>query len=607
MHSAGQVTEAARTASLRSLLRHVRAARRGRASSLTADPAVPPPFAGYVALGLGDLCHDLHRRAQSLDPSDGDLLCRYYGLAGPPVPLAEAGAGLGLRTRQVHNRLNRAVRNLAAELPVPPPPGGEPARLEPPRWPGLDELRSRLADRHYAAQLRRALEAGAASPAPVESGPGPGGRPRLSLPTALAQLAADAFGDPQPAAADRPWRRWRLRALAWTTVVAACPSLAVRPAGAAPREPPGSAALPDEVQPLTIAPAATAQALAGAADPVGVAAMLDAAQQALQSVDGPSARCWLTLAEQAMSGVDAAEDGWRSLRASMLRLWVGAESHVGSLRTFDRLRELELLTGPGPDTCLAAFDVSFMLSAFGHIDEALATLHAQRSAIAGLPPDLKPFYSSWLRVRAAIMLQKRAAMRESGDDLEVARRIVARSIEEDQLQGFELHEMDRTAATIDISLGEQADAARRRRSDAAFDRATTVLRRPPPSVVSYDPVRGSIPGSYRTDVRWALASMTLALHTDDPTAFASAATVGLRHWNGLPNAPIVGLALRRLVGKGGERFQLDMPAMAPPAPFTGWDAVFRPSPRILSVVGGQSWVCPSTVTRREAPTPLVIE
>ena len=595
MHSAGEVTESARAASLRALLRHVRAARRGRASSLAADPSVPPPFAGYVALGLGDLCDELHRRAQALDRPDRDLLCRYYGLTGPPLPLAEAAAGLEVRTRQVHNRLNRAVRALAEELPLPLPEGTGPPRLEPPRWPGLHELRSRVADAHYAAQLRRALDAAATAPAPAEAA---GARARLSLPAALAQLAADAFGEVEPDPAVPAWQRWRLRALAWTTVAAACPSLAVRPAGAAPREAPPLDEEQLHSRSLTLAPAAAAGALAGEVDPLAVAALLDAAQQALQSVDGPSARSWLTLAEAAMAGVDPSDDGWRPLRAAMLRLWVGAESHVGSLRTFDRFRELELLAGPGADTCLAAFDVTFMLSAFGHVDEALARLHGQRTAIAGLSPHLKPFYQSWLRVRAAIMLQKRAAMRTSADDLAVARRIVVRSVDEDVLNDFELHEMDRTAATIDVSLGELALAGRRRGADTAFDRATTVLRRPPPSVVAYDPVRGSIPGSYRTDVRWAMASMSLALHTDDPAAFATAAAVGLRHWNGRPHVPIVGLGLRRLVGIGEQRFQLDLPSVAPPAPFSGWDTAFRPSPRILTVVGGRSWVCPSTVTER---------
>ena len=195
------------------------------------------------------------------------------------------------------------------------------------------------------------------------------------------------------------------------------------------------------------------------------------------------------------------------------------------------------------------------------------------------------------------MLQKRAAQRESGDDLHTARRIIARAIDGGDLPEFERHELGRTAATIDVSVGELAMAGRGRGVDAAFDRANDLLRRPPPSVTDYDPVRGSIPGSYRTDLRWAMASMALALHTDDAAAFDRAATVGLRHWNALPNAPIVGLGLRRLVGRGGERFQLDLPAVAAPAPFTGWDAAFRPSPRILAPVDGRSWVCPSAVHR----------
>lgn len=280
----------------------------------------------------------------------------------------------------------------------------------------------------------------------------------------------------------------------------------------------------------------------------------------------------------------------------MLRLWVAAESQVGSLRTFDRFRDLELLAGPGPDACLAAFDVSFMLSAFGHIDEALGTLHRQRSSIDLLEPTRAAFFRSWLRLRAAITLQKRAAARGSGADLAIARRIVARAGSDD-VPEFERHELGRTAATIDLSMGELAQAERRRGVDAAFDRAGDVLRHPPPSVTAYDPVRGSIPGTYRTDLRWAMASMALALHTDDAAAFASAAAVGLRQWNALPNAPIVGLGLRRLVGRGGAHFQLDLPAVVPPAPFTGWDASFRPSPRILVPVNGRSWVCPSTLTR----------
>ena len=610
MHSAGEATVMDRSASLRALLRHVRAARRGRPSSLPATQPVPPPFAGYVGLGLGDLCDELHRQLRSvpgLTGAERDLVRRYFGLTAPPVPLNEAAVGLRsgrgepLRLRQVHNRLARAVDALAAQLPLPDGDSGGPGHLEPPRWPGLGELRSRLFDVHYAGQLRRALAAAAAAAGEGTTAETITGRPRLPLGTALAQLAADAFGDPPPAGDDGapipPWLRWRYRALAWTTVVAACPSLAGRPPGAAPRrheiEDAG-----DARQPLEVASAATATALSGKADPVAVSAMLDAAQQALQAVNGVTARSWLTLAEQAMPR-DPAEDGdsWRPLRATLLRLWVAAESHIGSLRTFDRYRELELLTGPGPDTCLAAFDVSFMLSAFGHIDEALETLHHQRAGIDLLEPTQAAFFRSWVRLRAAIVLHKRAAARSSGDDLATARRIVARAVDEGDLPEFERHELGRTAATIDLSAGELGLAERRRGVDAAFDRAGDVLRRPPPSVTTYDPVRGSIPGTYRTDVRWAMASMSLALHTDDPAIFAYAATVGLRHWNPRPNAPIVGLALRRFVTSGRERFQLDLPAVAPPAPFTGWDADFRPSPRILALVDGRSWVCPSTVTR----------
>lgn len=602
MHSVDSVTAAARAASLRSLLRHVRAARRGRASSL-ADPPLLAPFAGWAALGLGELCDELLRHTAVLEAADRDLLCRYYGLAGPPVALAEAATGMvsargvPLGTRQLHNRLNRAVDAMADRMPAKAPvdADGAPPRLEPPRWPGLSELRSRLADRHYAAQLRRVLAAAGQASSRTETAPG--GRTRVPVATALAQLAADAFGDPQPADDDGepipPWLRWRLRALAWTTAVAACPMLAERPPDAAPRRSAVEADAAAGSEPLVRAPAPAASALTGAPDPEAVAAMLDAAQQALQAVDGLTARSWLTLAEQTLAGTDPADEGWRARRAHLLQLWVAAESHIGSLRTFDRFRDLERLAGPGAYICLAAFDVSFMLSAFGHVDEALTLLHAQRTRLVALPPAQAPFFQNWLRVRAAIVLQKRAAMNASLGDLLIARRIVARTVDEGGLPEFELHEMDRTTATIDLSMGELAVAERRRGADEAFDRAAGALRRRPPSVGAYDPVRGSIPGTYRTDVRWAMAAMASALHTDDAGAFSSAALVGLRHWNALPNAPIVGLAMRRLIGRGGERFQLDIPVMAPPAPFTGWHAGFQPSARILTLVGGRSWVCPS--------------
>jgi hypothetical protein len=329
--------------------------------------------------------------------------------------------------------------------------------------------------------------------------------------------------------------------------------------------------------------------------PGGIEALLDSALAALQAVDGATARACLALAARGLSRFGS--DELLHLRRRALHHEIAVDGHVGALGAFDKARRLELLAGPdSPEVFAATLDVAVMLSVFGHFDEALEVLRRQYARITRLPVGSRATYRQWLRMRVAVTLHKRAVALGRSDDLDLAERILMCDAGDRQRSGPEPADLDRMMAQISLARGELAERYGRRGAATAYQRAAGLLATPPGAVVEFDPNRGSVPGQFRVDVRWALVAMGAAVHTEDRALFERAALVGIGTWNSSPTVPAFGLSLRQMLRHGMASFQLDLPPLGRPAPFTGWDHDFRPPARALSLVGGRSWACPTAVT-----------
>lgn len=574
------------------LLHHVRSARRGRPSS-SSTMAVPAAVAGYLQWDLGDLCAFLLEALRSLPAADAvgvEGVIRCYGLAGAPQRQAavaragHGGAGPPGRTigpRQLQKRMASTLAELAARLPPCPAAPGPSPGLRPPAWPGRRELRRRVRDPAYGERLALALER--AMQGAREDATAAGGRAVVPLPAALRQLHADAFG-PEPLDEGVPsWLRSRQRALAWTTVVAISPRLAVGPGtrGRGRQVAPPAVLAPFPVtgpRALQLGGVLASHQLG----PEQVAQLLDVVQADLSD---PLATYWLAAAKTGLEGLDERPP---ALAVRVLSLRLALEARASALRSFDTYQDLLRLAGRAdPAVLTGAVDLSVMLAGHGYQEHAVEILRRHWAGLAEAGDPSRDMLGPWYRLRAAIALQKRAAGRGTRDDLRSAERTVMRLAEQVDGTGNPITgDVARVRAQVELTRAALGARASRPSSDRALSRAADLLAGPSAASAQWPEAH-----RFRQTVRWALVAMEHALGTHDAGAFEEALGQGASLWNGAPHVPVLGRGLHELAVMGRRRFGIDPPPLVAPAPGSGWDARFRPSPRHLGFVGGRSWVC----------------
>lgn len=591
-----------RVSSLRALLGYLRHAARSCAADTSAG--VPPPFAGYLHGDIAALRRTLAWYVDHLTEVDarGRLaLVGYYGLTGPAqrqaalARAAEELTGRPITVRQLQNHLHAALVALAAVLPdapvgarTPPPSAG---------WPGLAELRVLSTNPRYREHLLTTIVAVRAALPPGQDSASDRGR--LSVAEALHQLEGDiARDDTAIGSGDEQmpsWRRWRLRQLAWATVVAHDPRLASPALGSAspggdttPFAPAQSGDPADLVCPAGPVGAELGRLLAAPKpDPDELERLLDLLLLAMTR-RGAAHLCvrdpapWVrttlaVLADQLAVSPAAVQE---RLRPRLLGLRTTLSGQVGLASIVTDFRELHRSRHTPPDVrATAALEVAVAAGTHGQHDAAISVLRRHRQVINQAAEEHRGFFLRWFALWLASSLAARATCTRSWDDLYAGQRTV------DEVSasatGFGVPDqldLARVNAQVVLAHATLLAVQGRRGAGLLADRAGGLLTAPLPIPVPQDQSTRVQP-----NLRWQLVRLEQTLLVRDEVAFRDAASVAEQLWTFRPTVPMFGLALQARLDRGTRVFGLPAPALVPPEPSTGWDQHFRPPPGTLPV------------------------
>lgn len=508
---------------------------------------------------------------------------RCFGVKAIPETQDAVATSLGLTRRQVQYHIRRLIARLDGALGADEPcrngeesgrtPQGDGQRTL--TWPGLEELRRRIADQDgwYRRRLIRAMGA-ARTHADPKSARIARGR-RVSLEQALQQLSTDLGLSSVRTADDAltPASSWRLRRMAWQALVAQDPDLAVKPVARLSAAPRGLRQAPSDVRESLEHLIKTPPT-----DRDELASLLTAAEQIYRFDQRLGVR-----ALDAVEGVLKNEPGWHGVRARVasFRLTVACHSAypIQEVHTrFERVMRLTNTMRGSPERLGAVLDMCTYLPLHGpRLEEPLRWLELLRAELPLSPEDRRPVFERYLAVRYSTVMTLGAIATGNVRLINAARGRLEQVMEDGELPPSTFLDVVRNSAALDAASGLlHLRAGRMPRARRAVEGAAETLRHTRLLVeqseagTSEDKAQlwytrsNLVTVGYRPSIRHVLNELDYYLWLDADDEVRRLLPIAARRWNEDPSVHVFCEALDKLVERAVGRYEIEAPRLTAP-------------------------------------------